>query len=170
MKFVKIFAIAAKSGTVTKRYPFEAPLVTESFRGAIEIDPSKCVGCGACTRICPPKALTLEAEGGKLVLRYFVGRCIFCWMCVDVCPEKAITGTRNFELAAESIENLYSDVVHKLAVCRKCGKPFISAKQLDKVKKRIDASTELGEALDLCPECRRKETLAKIAVPLGVAP
>ena len=159
VKFLKIIPIAVKTGTVTIKYPYQEPLVTDSFRGAIEIDPNKCVGCGACTRICPPKALTLTTESNTMILRYFVGRCIFCGMCADTCPEKAIKITKEFELASDQIYELYSDVQHSLSICRKCGKKFVTRKLMNKVKNLVKELPE--ELLELCPNCRRIESLLR---------
>ncbi|MEM4627663.1 MAG: 4Fe-4S binding protein [Ignisphaera sp.] len=159
VKFLKIIPIAVKTGTVTIKYPYQEPLVTDSFRGAIEIDPNKCVGCGACMRICPPKALTLTTESNTMILRYFVGRCIFCGMCADTCPEKAIKITKEFELATGNIYDLYSDVEHEVKTCSICGKTFTSKKLSNKIASKVpDIPTE---TMDLCPDCRRKETLKK---------
>jgi hydrogenase-4 component H len=159
VKFVKVLPIAAKIGTVTIRYPYAKPLVTDSFRGAIEVDPGKCTGCGACTRICPPKALSLNIEGGTAILRYFVGRCIFCGMCADICPEKAIKITKEFELASEQVSDLYIDVEHEVVTCRKCGSKFVTSKLLNKVEQELGEFSK--ELLSLCPRCRRVEMLSK---------
>lgn len=159
IRFLKIIPIAVRTGTVTVKYPYQEPLVTESFRGAIEVDPSKCVGCGACTRICPPKALTLTVEGSTIILKYFAGRCIFCGMCADTCPEKAIRITREFELATGNIFDLYRDVEHEARVCSTCGKTFISKKLISKIELKVPDVPQ--EVMDLCPECRRRETLKR---------
>ncbi|MEM0027463.1 MAG: 4Fe-4S binding protein [Ignisphaera sp.] len=159
VKFVKIIPIALKVGTVTRKYPFERPLITESFRGAIEVDPVKCTGCGACTRICPPKALSLIREGETLILRYFVGKCIFCGMCADICPEKAIAITKEFELASENLSELNVDVEHELKKCVKCGATFVSTKLLNKVRSQVEALPD--DIAELCPNCRRLEILKR---------
>lgn len=159
VKFVKVIPLATKVGTVTIKYPYDKPLVTDSFRGAIEVEAEKCVGCGACTRICPPKALSLISEGSTLILRYFVGRCIFCGMCADTCPEKAIKITKEFELASDQIFELYNDIEHELSTCRKCGAKFVSKKLLDKVKSTVEALPD--DLSSLCPNCRRIEALTK---------
>lgn len=159
VKFVKVIPLAAKVGTVTIRYPYGTPLVTESFRGAIEIDPEKCTGCGACTRVCPSKALGVVNEEDTLILRYFVGRCIFCGACADACPDKAIKITREFELASSQVSELYSDVEHELHTCRRCGIRFASKKLLNKVGSLCE--TIPGEVLDLCPNCKRIETISR---------
>lgn len=159
IRFVKIIPLATKIGTVTIKYPYDKPLVTESYRGVIDIDPAKCVGCGACTKICPPKALSLVIEDKTIVLRYFIGRCIFCGMCVDICPEKAIRITKEFELASDEICELYNDIEHELYTCRKCGAKFASVKLLNKIKSMVEVLPE--EVLSLCPNCRRIEFLSR---------
>lgn len=159
VKFVKVIPLAARIGTVTIRYPYGTPLVTESFRGAIEIDPEKCTGCGACTRICPSKALSMVNEGDTLVLRYFVGRCVFCGACADTCPDKAIRITKEFELASNQIAELYSDVEHELRACRRCGAKVVSKKLLNKIKSLCEAIP--SEVLDLCPNCKRIEAISR---------
>lgn len=163
VKFVKILPLSAKIGSVTIKYPFDKPLVTDSFRGAIEINTEKCVGCGACTRICPPKALTLISEGETQILRYFVGRCIFCGMCADTCPEKAIKITKEFELASDQITELYTDIEHEVCLCRKCGSLFVSRKLLNKIKTLTEIIPD--NIMELCPRCRRIETISKFVNP-----
>ena len=49
-------------------------------------DPSKCIGCGECVKICAAHAITL---GGK-TLAYDYGKCIRCFCCQEVCPANAI--------------------------------------------------------------------------------
>jgi hydrogenase-4 component H len=159
VKFVKVIPIAVKVGTVTIKYPYAKPLVTDSFRGAIEVNPSKCTGCGACTRICPPKALSMSIEGETAILRYFIGRCIFCGMCADVCPEKAIKITKEFELASEQVFDLYVDVEHEVVTCKRCGSKFVTSRLLNKVEQKLEEFPK--ELLYLCPRCRRIEMLSK---------
>lgn len=161
VKFLKIFSVSAREGTATRKYPFESPLVTPEFRGRIDIDPAKCVGCGACTRICPTKTLTLSYEGGEAVLRYFIGRCIFCGMCAYVCPQNAITITKDFELASYDLGDLYDEVVHRTVKCSVCGKPFTTTKLVMEVKTRVNEKN-MEELLNICPECRRRLTARHI--------
>ncbi|MEM3892959.1 MAG: 4Fe-4S binding protein [Thermofilum sp.] len=72
-------------------------------RGVPILESSKCLGCGLCSRVCPPRAIKMRPAGRKVVggrevpreepsFDYF--RCIYCGQCADVCPAKAITMDR----------------------------------------------------------------------------
>ena len=56
-----------------------------------KIDPNKCIKCGECTKICPPKAMT--KKDGKYP-RLNISKCIRCWCCAEVCPKGAINKTK----------------------------------------------------------------------------
>jgi len=50
------------------------------------LNPGKCVGCGVCVRMCPPKSLKLV--GGKPA--FDLPHCIRCFCCQEHCPKGAI--------------------------------------------------------------------------------
>lgn len=56
-------------------------------------DHGKCIRCGGCVSICPPKALDFVPDGkagsGKRV-RVDYGKCIRCYCCHEACPADAI--------------------------------------------------------------------------------
>lgn len=59
---------------------------TRGYRKAAKIDGEKCVGCGACVRLCPMKNIRIEnrkALAGE--------RCTLCYRCFCACPRGAIT-------------------------------------------------------------------------------
>lgn len=52
------------------------------------VDKDTCLGCGACTGVCPVEAIKLE-EDTKAGVDESV--CIECGACTGVCPVKAVT-------------------------------------------------------------------------------
>lgn len=51
------------------------------------ISKDKCIKCGECAKICPPK--TMKFEKGQLP-HLKNQQCIRCWCCAEVCPQSAI--------------------------------------------------------------------------------
>lgn len=165
MSILKLFKVARKAKVVTRKYPFEKPLVTEDFRGKIIIDPTKCWGCGVCVRICPPNALSIKRrDDNTFDLEYFVGRCIFCGMCAEVCPTGAIEVTKEFELASITLEDLKSSVIHRVKICENCGAVIGPDAQVNRVNK---GAPETEKYVSLCSKCRRLRVMGKIASKMG---
>ncbi len=99
-------------------YPFQKAFIFPNFRGRIEFDSSKCIGCQMCVRACPAKAIEIpasaqqppapvQAEGQPPVAakKKFdcimkLDHCVFCSQCVEICPKKALHATQDFELAS----------------------------------------------------------------------
>jgi len=83
--------------------PFKAPEISGEVRFPVPgfisdylrpkpvFSPEICIGCGECTRHCPPKALVLENNFPKLNL----AQCIRCFCCQELCPHKAVQVKRS---------------------------------------------------------------------------
>lgn len=54
----------------------------------ISLDEVVCIDCGACTSVCKPAALRLDAKTQKLV--FDKDSCVFCGACVNACPLQII--------------------------------------------------------------------------------
>ena len=53
----------------------------------VKVNREVCIGCGACTGVCPTSSLSLDDEG-KTVCNG--DTCIDCGSCVATCPVSAI--------------------------------------------------------------------------------
>lgn len=163
----KLVSIAKKVGVVTVLYPFQKPLITSEFRGKISIDPSICMGCGACANVCPPNALILTYRDDTVVLNYFIGRCIFCGRCAEICPAGAITVTNEFELASFTIGDLNEAIIHTQAECHYCGSRYrLTPRMKQFVIQRVPSAENY---IHLCTDCRKKLFIYKAALGRGVS-
>ena len=100
---------------VTEEYPFGKKVVTERFRGKLDIDPVKCTGCSICEIVCPAGVITMVPVGTKTVgtrrvdvkrPKFDLYSCISCGQCVEDCRFGALTLTHDFELAVFKKESL----------------------------------------------------------------
>ena len=52
-----------------------------------EVNVKRCIGCGLCARVCPPRTLKINEKLPKFDLK----TCIRCYCCQEHCPQGAIT-------------------------------------------------------------------------------
>ena len=88
----------------TERYPFERRDAPGRLRGQLFFDPTKCSGCGLCTRDCPSEAIeliTVDKATKRFVIRYHIDRCTFCGQCVESCRFNCLgMSSADWELAS----------------------------------------------------------------------
>lgn len=81
-------------GEETVSYPETELELPNGFRGAIQLDPEKCTGCGLCARDCPANALELVKESkSNYKLVYNPARCAYCGQCELSCHRGAISNS-----------------------------------------------------------------------------
>ncbi len=81
-----------------------------NYRGRIEYDPTKCVACGLCMRVCSPAAIDKTVEevenGQNITFTFNLTSCTFCGTCADFCAKKAITMTEDYHMVATDVKDL----------------------------------------------------------------
>ncbi len=143
-------------------YPFKPVEAPPEYRGRPYIDPKLCIGCGACSRACPPDAIIYitDYEQGVRKIVLDVSRCIRCARCEEICPTNAVKLTREYELATPDKNDLVEIIELKLARCRICGKYLdYTERQVLKTLQIIDGLTDTEGIKDIvitCNDCRRK--------------
>lgn len=94
---------------------------SERGRGAPVLTPDRCVASGACARVCPTGAITLDPEGpGSFRWRLDYGACILCSLCIAVCEPGALLDSGETHLAARDRAEL---VAEHLVVARPLARP-----------------------------------------------
>jgi len=117
-------------GPYTSKFPFVPYKPVEGFRGKPEFQEKDCVGCAACTQVCPTGALSfediVEKDKAKRLLVYRMDQCIFCGQCQANClTEKGIVLTDEFDLATTGRrEDLKQEIEKELVLCECCGEPI----------------------------------------------
>ncbi len=155
---------------VTLPYPFKPIEAPPEYRGRPRIDPKICIGCGACSRACPPDAITIDDRIDDGIRRIIIdiSRCIRCARCEEVCPTGALKLTNEFELANTDKEFMKQVVEMELAKCSFCGRPTeYTYRQIKKAKEILahlptDLLDEVIGKMKLCRNCRRNKTIERL--------
>jgi formate hydrogenlyase subunit 6/NADH:ubiquinone oxidoreductase subunit I len=153
---------ALLKGPYTTDFPFKPHKPFERFRGKPEFHESDCIGCGACSQVCPAGAIEMKDIGNKRILTIHWDLCIFCGNCQANClTEKGIILSKEFDLAVtEKREQLKQEISKDLVFCECCGEKIAPYEQIIWVAKRLGplvfANTSLL-AVYLNPEYPLKE-------------
>ena len=151
--------ICLRNLRVTLPYPYEPAPPEEGFRGQIEVDIDKCIGCGACANACPARLISIIDQDTRRTIEFALGRCTYCARCAEVCPEDAITMTQEFELATDDKNDLFITVNLNMVKCERCGKLFATQRMVDKLTEKLPKVIYLEPDdirwLKICPDCRK---------------
>lgn len=79
-----------RRGYQTLLFPARPP-VTPRFRGQVQFDPTKCIGCAICRFRCTSRAIEFKAGKNEFTWSYNPGQCTFCGRCVEGCKEGALS-------------------------------------------------------------------------------
>jgi hydrogenase-4 component H len=128
--------IALKGGIVTMDYPLgPAPPVPERFRGKLELEITRCIGCGGCAAVCPARLIVPRDPSPMWrKIDIYRERCTYCGRCEDVCQEGAIRLTHEFELATNDKADLTDHLEIFMATCGRCGRCFKPDEPLDRIR------------------------------------
>jgi len=148
---------------VTEAFPATKPYFPKKYRGPPIYDQDKCMGCMACAHVCPADAITVTEKDGKRTLEVWYGKCTFCARCEEACPVDAIHLMEEYGIPSEDKFAFKSTVTHDMVKCKLCGKPFITVRHAEWIRKNllekigdIVGPEEIDFFLTVCRECRHK--------------
>ena len=167
MSKFKELRFCLKAGRVTLPYPFVRSEPMKGFRGRPVLDGDKCLGCGACAAVCPPRTIFVIDGQDTRTIQVDYSRCTYCARCEEVCPVGSIKLNSEFELATTDKNDMKLTAVLTMAKCDKCGKPFMSQRMLTKMINDFSPAwlhTNEGtpEWFSTCPDCRKKQESGKL--------
>ena len=91
-------------------YPAVESIAAPRYRGRIAFDPTKCINCLMCERVCCGGAITHTVEkteeGDRITRSFDLGCCTFCAHCMDFCNHGAIQLTQDYHMIATKEEDL----------------------------------------------------------------
>jgi formate hydrogenlyase subunit 6/NADH:ubiquinone oxidoreductase subunit I len=155
LKILKMIAGNMIDDKATVRLPGSVP-TPALFRGAVTLNPEKCIGCGMCSYVCVSNAVTGSDQGKAYAWAYEPGRCTFCARCVDRCPGRALSMSSAQVPCYEHPGDLSSQHLVTFHACAECGEPVRLASD-ELLKRAFDhVKQETLELVRLCERCRRR--------------
>lgn len=132
---LKKLSMALKGWRPTLPYPFGPGYpVPLGFRGKVEVDLDKCIGCGGCANVCPARCIEVaDIDQDTRRIEIHRERCIFCARCTEVCSEGAVELIFEFELSTKEKSDLVDKLEVYMATCQRCGRCFTPANPLDRM-------------------------------------
>jgi len=133
---------AVFSPAFTTRFPAEPFEPQDAFRGRPRFNVDACIGCGACSQVCPPKCIEiiddLDSTPPKRVLIQHLDACIVCGQCERYCPTKeGIRMTREWDFAGFGPGDFEERIEKELVMCEICGDLLAPADQLYWLAERL---------------------------------
>lgn len=153
MNIFQILAENLRRGPVTLRLPARvAP--PDDFRGAVHLEPERCVGCATCAYVCTSGAIEVTGYDGGYEWAYEPGRCTFCGRCVPSCPTQALAMASERPPVHSHPAELQQ--VHRLdyPLCPECGRPAQPVNDLVLARAFVEISEEVRAWSRLCERCR----------------
>lgn len=129
-------------GPYTSKFPKEMTVPPAAFRGKPEFSEEHCIGCGACSEVCPSRSIEviddLETKTRTLKLHYDI--CNFCGQCHLNCTTKdGIDYTQEYDLAAFDRSGMSVEIERELVLCEVCGEVAGTREQLQWIARRLGA-------------------------------
>ena len=132
----------------TEKFPLEdAPKAQPNYRGRIAYDPTLCLNCGLCSRVCSPSAITrtiktLPNGDSEITLAFDMTSCTFCGTCADFCVKHAIKMTDDYMIVGTKPEDF---LVSGTFIKKKPAPPKFTPEQIAAMKAAAEKKRQAAQ-------------------------
>jgi F420-non-reducing hydrogenase iron-sulfur subunit len=149
--------------TQTEPQPWEPTSEEELVEGfgTPVYDLEKCLGCGACYRLCPEEVIRMENSGPTRTFSHYHWSCITCRTCEENCPEEAIKIEHGFNLQTFMNRTIFKDLDLELRKCSVCENYFAPEVLVQDIKKTEELNLP-DDVYNICQECKKKRAAEKL--------
>jgi formate hydrogenlyase subunit 6/NADH:ubiquinone oxidoreductase subunit I len=155
MNIFEVIARNLKRSPLTLRFPKRVAL-PPGFRGLVQLDPERCIGCGTCAYVCAPDAISVTVGETHYDWAYEPGRCTFCGRCVDFCPTQALTMEGQRPPIYTQPEAMQQTQHLAYPRCPACGQPAPPVNDMVLARAFGEITGEIRAWSRLCPHCRQR--------------
>jgi len=135
------------SRPATSKFPFKPHEPFDGFRGKPQFFEEYCVGCGACSEVCPGNAIqvidpkepvTAKTKPAMRRVELHYDMCNFCGNCQAHCiTEKGVQLTKEFDLALFDRKLAVEQIDKELVICELCDSIISTKDHLRWLVKRL---------------------------------
>ena len=141
LRELKEAVISLVTPAYTSKFPAEAHVPFEKFRGKPVVDNENCVGCETCANVCPPSAITFtdDKERKIRIIKRDYGKCIFCGQCQDHCiTGKGVTlSDKIYDLAVFERDKNIEFQEKELLICDNCSAVITTKEHLHFMHRKL---------------------------------
>lgn len=126
----------------------------------LKLNLDNCIGCQACTHVCPADLISFHDGFAERTLQYSKTCAEDCTRCADACSEKAIA----LQPVDKAIQG-YARAAFPLKRCMGCGTSFATEKMVEKIHTIIPhlLVSDDRDWINTCLRCRQTGEAKQIA-------
>ena len=140
---------------LTVRFP-EQTSPPEGFRGLVQIDTERCIGCGICEHVCVDHAIKVVECSNFFEWQYDLGFCTFCERCAQFCPASALKMQRTAAPAYKYRDKILQKHQITYPTCPECGQPAHRVSEEVLTRTFGETTEEILGWSRLCDRCRQR--------------
>jgi len=141
-RILKVALTSLFSRAYTTKFPKGSYEPIEQYRGRPRYDEDECIGCGACSYVCPSNCIDIiddvSSDPPMRRLVQHLDSCIQCGQCERYCTsEKGIKCTTEYDYVGFAPEDFEEKVEKELLICEDCKGIIAPVDQLRWLAKRL---------------------------------